>query len=217
MITKEQFKFQLIDLGLPSGTLWMDRNIGASSPSDYGLYFAWGETDGYTADEVGFDYSTQKYFEWKDYKFAIDDYFQLTKYCNREEWGFEGFVDKKSNLELDDDAAYQYTNGECSIPTKEELQELFDNTTSEWTTMDDVNGSLFTSKTNGNFIFIPAAGFGDTGSLLSIGDCSGIWSSSLDEGNASGAYFLLFSSYVATIKDYSRCNGFSVRGVKVKQ
>ena len=61
----KEFKYELIDLGLPSGTLWMDRNIGASSPEDAGLYFAWGETQGYTADEVG---RTRK-FIWKDYKF----------------------------------------------------------------------------------------------------------------------------------------------------
>ena len=56
----EDFKYQLIDLGLPSGTLWMDMNIGASSPEDAGLYFAWGETQGYIADEVG----KTKQFNW---------------------------------------------------------------------------------------------------------------------------------------------------------
>lgn len=49
----EDFKYELVDLGLPSGTLWMDRNISASSPEDAVLYFAWGETQGYTTDEVG--------------------------------------------------------------------------------------------------------------------------------------------------------------------
>ena len=42
--------FDYVDLGLPSGTLWAACNVGASKPSESGLYFAWGETQGYTAD-----------------------------------------------------------------------------------------------------------------------------------------------------------------------
>ena len=44
--------YHMVDLGLPSGTLWADRNVGATSPEDVGLYFAWGDTVGYTAEQV---------------------------------------------------------------------------------------------------------------------------------------------------------------------
>ena len=44
MTGKTKNDIQLIDLGLPSGTLWADRNIGAESPEDYGDYFRFGET-----------------------------------------------------------------------------------------------------------------------------------------------------------------------------
>lgn len=45
--------YRLVDLGLPSGTLWADRNIGAASPEDAGLYFQWGDTQGWRRDQVG--------------------------------------------------------------------------------------------------------------------------------------------------------------------
>lgn len=54
--------YEYVDLGLPSGTLWAKMNVGAESETDYGLYFAWGETQGYA------DAST-KAFSWADYKF----------------------------------------------------------------------------------------------------------------------------------------------------
>lgn len=44
---------EYVDLGLPSGTLWANMNVGANSETDNGLYFAWGETTGYTADQIG--------------------------------------------------------------------------------------------------------------------------------------------------------------------
>jgi len=59
---KSTLDYEYVDLGLPSGTLWAKCNIGANSETDYGLYFAWGETQGYA------DAST-KAFSWSDYKF----------------------------------------------------------------------------------------------------------------------------------------------------
>lgn len=45
--------YNMVDLGLPSGTLWADRNVGATSPEDFGSYFQWGDTNAYTFDGVG--------------------------------------------------------------------------------------------------------------------------------------------------------------------
>ena len=59
--------FDYIDLGLPSGTLWAACNVGASKPSDAGLYFQWGDTKGYTKEQVGTGNGQKKFF-WTDYK-----------------------------------------------------------------------------------------------------------------------------------------------------
>ena len=199
---------ELIDLGLPSGTLWMDRNVGASSPEDAGLYFAWGETTGYTADEVG----KTKQFSWDDYKYANGAYNKLTKYCNESSYGNDGYTDGLTTLETTDDAVLQNVH-KYSMPTKEQLQELIDGTTSTWTSQNGVNGRLFTSKTNGNSIFVPAAGYGYNGSMYNVGSYGGLWSSSLGGYNSNSAWHLYFYSDGVDLDYGSRCYGRSVRGV----
>ena len=205
----EESKYKLIDLGLPSGTLWMDRNIGASSPEDAGLYFAWGETIGYTADEVG----KTKRFSWDNYKYANGAYNKLTKYCNKSSYGNDGYTDSLTTLETTDDAVLQNVH-KYSMPTKEQLQELIDGTTSTWTSQNGVKGRLFTSKTNGNSIFVPAAGYGIYGSMHSVGSGGSLWSSSLNEDDANVAWGLYFYSDDVGLYGGDRCYGQSVRGVK---
>ena len=202
------WKCKMVDLGLTSGTLWMDRNVGASSPEDAGLYFAWGETIGYTADEVG----KTKQFSWDDYKYANGAYNKLTKYCNDSSYGNDGYTDDLTTLETTDDAVLQNVH-KYSMPTKEQLQELIDGTTSTWTSQNGVNGRLFTSKTNGNSIFVPAAGYGYYGSMDNVGSYGGLWSSSLGEDNTDYAWGLGFDSGGVDLDDDGRCNGLSVRGV----
>ena len=199
---------QLVDLGLPSGTLWMDRNVGASSPEDAGLYFAWGETNGYTADEVG----KTKQFSWEDYKYANGAYNKLTKYCNTSSYGNDGYTDDLTTLETTDDAVLQNVH-KYSMPTKEQLQELIDGTTSTWTSQNEVNGMLFTSKTNGNSIFVPAAGIGEDGAVYNVDSYGVLWSSSLLKSYADSAFRLYFISGDVVLDGVIRCNGLSVRGV----
>ena len=205
----EESKYKLIDLDLPSGTLWMDRNIGASSPEDAGLYFAWGETIGYTADEVG----KTKQFNWDDYKYANGAYNKLTKYCNKSSYGNDGYTDSLTTLETTDDAVLQNVH-KYSMPTKEQLQELIDGTTSTWTSQNGVNGRLFTSKTNGNSIFVPAAGHGYNGSMNDVGSYGHLWSSSLYGDSTNVAWYLAFDSGYVDLVSNGRCYGLSVRGVK---
>ena len=90
---------EYVDLGLPSGTLWATCNIGASSPEDYGYYFAWGETEPY--DENG----GKTTFNWSTYKWCNGDYNKITKYCDNSSYGNNGFTDGKTELDPDDDAA----------------------------------------------------------------------------------------------------------------
>ena len=147
-----------VDLGLPSGTKWAKMNVGASSETEAGLYFAWGETQGYTASQVGTG-DGQKAFNWSDYKYGTSSS-NLTKY---------NASDNKTHLELTDDAAAANMGGDWHMPTKEQCEELLNTTyvTNAWVTDyqgSGVNGRLFTSVSNGNTMFVPAAGYcGDGG------------------------------------------------------
>lgn len=204
MIQNESL-YEFVDLGLPSGTLWADRNVGASKPEEYGLYFAWGETQGYSG------ITDDKQFRWSDYKLCGGSSRTLTKYNNNSSYGT---VDTLTTLEQVDDAAYQSDNT-CRMPTSDELEELTANTTSTWETLNGVNGRRFTSKTNGNSIFVPAAGLCNDGSVYNVGSYGYLWNSSLDEYDSCLAWFLYFnSSSVSMYSSNSRCYGYSVRAVK---
>ena len=194
-----------VDLGLPSGTLWATMNVGASKPSDYGLFFQWGDTDGYTADQVG-RVDGQKYFGWDDYKWSIDGSdSNFSKYNE---------TDNKTVLELADDAANANMGGSWHMPTPDQIQELMDNTRSGWTTQDGVNGRLFTSKTDtSKSIFIPAAGYAWDGSVIGRGSSGYVWSSVLSSSGVDVGQYLVFGSGSAYLSNVHRNNGFSVRGV----
>ena len=190
---------EFVDLGLPSGTLWSTCNVGASNPSDFGLYFQWGDVESYTFGQVG----TKKNFslDWSDYKWGAAPNF--TKY---KRYG--------ATLELEDDAAHVNMGGDWHIPTTEQCQELIDNTTSEWTTQYGVNGELFTSKTDpSKSIFIPATGFAWDGSIHSSGSYGHVWSSVLNASSVYRGRNLSFGSGGAYLDINGRYGGFSVRGV----
>ena len=185
---------QWVDLGLPSGLLWCDRNIGASSPEDYGYRFAWGETN------------TKREYYWSSYRYCNGNCNKLTKYCTRNDYGNKGFTDGRTRLQAGDDAASYHKGSGARMPTKDEWQELLDNTTNEWTTRNGVNGRLFTSKKNGNSIFLPAAFLGD----------GFYWSSSLYTDRPSFAWHLNFGSKYVIIctHGFERAWGVSVRPVR---
>ena len=145
-----------VNLGLPSGTLWAACNVGATNPEDYGDYFAWGETKGYNAGKTSFDRSTYKWC--KD----GDDY-AITKYCTEKRYNHDGITDNKTELEPEDDAAYVNCGPEWRMP-----RELFNDnyTTTKGTKLNGVYGFKITSKTNGNSIFLPAAGYRHAGSFF---------------------------------------------------
>ena len=192
--------YDYVDLGLPSGTLWATRNVGADKPSDYGKYFQWGDTQGYTAEQVGKD----KQFSRADYKWNIDG-----SYSN-----FSKYTATGATLELEDDAANANMGGFWHMPTPTQINELINNTTSTWTTQDNVKGRLFTSKNDtSKSIFIPAAGGAWDGSVHGSGDLGCVWSSMLYTGNVDYGQNLGFSSGDAGLYYSYRFYGFSVRGV----
>lgn len=201
--------YEYVDLGLPSGTLWAKMNVGAKSETDYGLYFAWGETQGYTASQVG-NGEGQKAFSWNDYALTEDSGSTMSKY---------NATDGKTVLDAEDDAASVNMGGEWHMPTKEQCEELLNTTyvTNTWVKSyqsSGVNGRLFTSVSNGNTLFIPAAGDCSDGGVNDVGEWGDVWSSSLDTDGVNSAWSFSFDSDGAGFYDgVSRCNGLSVRGV----
>ena len=160
---------EAIDLGLPSGLKWGSFNLGASKPEEYGVYFAWGET------EPNGTYSAAVY------SLCDGDLTKLKKYVIHSDLGT---VDNLTTLEPSDDAASVLLKGNWRMPTKDDFQELLDNCDCSAAKENGVAGYKFTSKKNGNSIFLPAAGSGyNNGRTGLTGDTAGryilYWSSSL--------------------------------------
>lgn len=193
-----------IDLGLPSGTKWSCCNVGASRPEDYGDYFAWGETKPKTT-----------YDDWSTYKYCKGENYTLTKYCVHSWWGT---VDNKTELEPSDDAATANWGNNWQMPSLEQCEELINSsyTTTTWTTLNGVYGRKITSKSNGNSIFLPAAGYRNDASLNFAGSHGYYWSRSLSTSNSSGAYCLRFNPSIISTNHYVRYYGQSVRPVRVR-
>ena len=191
-----------VDLGLPSGLLWATCNVGADNPEDYGDYFAWGETQ------------PKDYYDWSTYQYCNGDYNTLTMYCNNSSYGYNGFTDNLTTLLPEDDAATANWGSDWRMPTKEEWQELYQNTTNTWTTQGGVNGRLFTAS-NGNSLFLPAAGYRDYGHLYDAGSWGNYWSSSLYTGSPYDAWSFYFGSDNYYMDYYGRYYGQSVRAVRV--
>ena len=195
---------EYVDLGLPSGTLWATCNVGASSPEDYGDYFAWGET---TPKEV---------YNWDTYTWCNGSYSTMTKYCTNSSLGYNGFTDGKTELDPEDDAAYVNWGPSWRMPTTEQQRELYENCSSVWTTQNGVNGRLFTGP-NGNTLFLPAAGDRWSGSLHGAGSWGSCWSRTLHSDCPYYAYGLYFDSGSVDWDYYNRDDGFTVRAVRVSQ
>ena len=188
---------EYVDLGLPSGLKWATCNVGASSPEDYGGYYAWGETE------------EKSNYEWSTYKWCNGSQSTLTKYCTNSSYGT---VDNKTVLDPQDDVAHVKWGGTWRMPTTAEFEELCDNCTWTWTTQNGVNGYKVTGP-NGNSIFLPAAGYRSGTKAYYRGGYGYNWSSSLTGFSSSWAVHLYF--YSGYHKWYYNCRyyGQSVRPV----
>jgi hypothetical protein len=212
---ENQSGYQMIDLGLPSGIKWADKNVGATSPEDAGLYFQWGDTVGYTADQVGLD----KVFRMDNCKFYTSS--NITKYNDE---------DKLTKLETEDDAATANMGSQYRMPTIREISELINNTTLTFIDLygneydkqyvydnkpiksGKLKGVRFTGS-NGNSIFVPAAGWCDSSVLKVVNNTCNLWSSTLGDG-PNVARYLTFSRLGSAFVDSNyRYYGKSVRGV----
>ena len=192
---------EYVDLGLPSGLLWATCNVGADTPEGYGDYFAWGET------------TPKDTYNWSTYQHCNGSQNTLTKYCNNSGYGYNGFTDNLTTLLPEDDAATANWGNGWRMPTLEEWQELYNYTSGTWTTQNGVYGWLFTAA-NGNSLFLPAAGYRGSSSLLNAGSYGGYWSSSLYADGPRYAWDFYFFSGASYISGHYRDIGQSVRPVR---
>ena len=178
-----------VDLALPSGLLWCEHNVGASTPYEHGLYFSWGNVIGH-AEGSGYDFSDAVYAQTPGATLA-------------------------GNIPVNNtyDMARHNMGAPCRLPTSGEFTELNNNCDSEWTDEDGVAGRRFTSRINGNSIFFPASGdYGGT-SLYNRGSRGYYWSSTWY--SESGARSLGFNSAgVDPQGNNLRRLGFSARAVQ---
>ncbi len=181
-----------IDLGLPSGTKWCCCNVGASTPEDYGGYYAWGETSEKSVSDLdtyayGY-YDSDGWICWTN----IGSDIAGTGY----------------------DAATVNMGAPWRMPSTAQQQEIINNCSRQWTTQNGVNGILVTGR-NGGQIFLPAAGLRYDNELSHLGSRGYYWSSSLYPYYDGNAYYLYFNSDSRYRYDYwGRYVGQSVRAVR---
>ena len=200
---------QAVDLGLPSGIRWASCNVGATTPEGYGYYFAWGETE------------SKKDYSWETYKYAnVGEFYhhKFTKYCTDASSGDNGFIDNKTVLEPEDDAATANWGDVWRMPTDAEWTELREQCTWTWTAQNGMNGYQVASKTNGNSIFLPAAGFRDGNAAPYVAGRRGYYgSSSLLENSSDDVWIVTFNHEKVERDNDKRNKGLSVRPVQDKQ
>ena len=228
-----------VDLDLTSGTKWAKMNVGASSEKDAGLYFAWGETQGYTASQVGTG-EGQKAFSWSDYAWTEDNDSTMSKY---------NATDNKVTLDEADDAAAANMGGDWHMPNRAQCIELFKETKNGFVTnagaftqyaWSDSNGyssptsttatisnwdtagyfffkNSYTSVTDAisaeDYLFVPAAGRCEGGEVYLVGIRGYVWASALSSENVESAWYFYFDSDEAGVDYDYRFVGRSVRGV----
>ncbi len=190
-----------VDLGLPSGTIWATRNVGASVPEDYGDYFAWGETE------------PKSVYDWVTYKWTYYDANGDLKFSKYNTGSYYGAVDNKTELDPSDDAACAHYPG-GRMPSLEQIQELIDNCHWQWTQRIDVKGQLVTGP-NGNTMFLPAAGGRWYESLVDVGSHGYFWSRTLHSDFPNYAYGLDVRSAGGYWRSLNRYGGHAVRAVRV--
>ena len=222
-----------VDLGLPSGLLWAKCNVGASTEEEAGLYFQWGDTQGYTAEQIG-NGEGQKAFSNADYKFYADG--EYTKYNSS---------DGKTVLDPEDDAVHVNMGGNWRMPTYEEYKELYGNTDVYFVPVEgkeikahgtpDINedgkygfeweeeisynlpmrGLKFVKRGDtSTYLFFPAAGGALEGALGSVGRLVGAWSSSRSASREEHAWECYGNYADCGLSALTRLTGLALRGVR---
>jgi hypothetical protein len=221
--------YAYVDLGLPSGVKWATMNIGATSVTDFGKYYAWGETKPQASNT----------YDWSSYKWCDGTETSMTKYCTKMSYGT---VDNKTVLDPEDDAAVQNWGGVWRMPTNVELEELVNNCYWVWTSSYNNSGVdgciVYAAKSPSDkgqvagfgktpssdyslldaHVFLPAAGYCFDGLFCTVeifGSVGTYWSSSIYERENDKAGYIGFISDDCSIicGSFVRSCGFSVRAV----
>ena len=233
--TPQPIEYKMIDFGLPSGLLWADKNIGASTEEEAGLYFQWGDTQGYTAEQIGTG-AGQKAFTTADYKFSIDGSSKnFSKYNS---------TDGKTVLDPEDDGVKAYMGGDWRMPTYDDYKELYDNADVyfvpvegeeikaqgspwlyengayifEWEEQIDsdlpMKGLKFAKRGDAStYLFFPSVGVASDGDLDSVGLLTGAWSSSRRALNYAFAWSGSGNYANCGVDSNDRYSGCVLRGV----
>lgn len=222
--------YEYVDLGLPSGLLWAKYNVGATSEEEAGLYFQWGDTQGYTVEQVG-NGEGLKPFKWADYKWSVDGSSSNFSKYNKS--------DRKVVLDPEDDAAHVNMGGNWRMPTYNECKELCLNTdiylvptegeeiqgtaqeqsgivTINWASraQGTLKGVKFYKKGDKQtYMFVPASGAADGGSMQGVGQYGRLWSSSLYSSIVLYAWLFYFDVNRGSVGSGNRYRGVPVRGV----
>ena len=187
--------YEFVDLGL--SVKWATMNLGATSPEEYGDYYAWGETQ------------TKDAYDWNNYQWSDDGCKTFTKYNTGKDYGT---VDNRTMLDFADDAARASWGGTWRLPTRDELEELCEQCTWTKATQKGVKGYKVTGP-SGKSIFLPAAGYRSESSLVNDGSMGYYWSSSLNAATPLYAYFLHFNSDGVHWNYSERYRGRPIRAV----
>ena len=209
---------QMVDLGL--SIKWADRNIGASSPFDYGSYYAWGETGfknayGWESYQLLKNRDRIKNHKNKNLQQNLNE--EIIKNLRFGKYNTQrvfGSVDNKTRLEETDDVAHIKWGKNWRMPTMAEWEELLSQCRWEWTIINSVWGYKVIGP-NGNSIFLPASGLRDLVRNSQRGkDTAGnYWSSALKADAPYLAYGLQFSPRNRNSSYGERCLGLSIRPV----
>ena len=200
---KNIMEYKAIDLGLPSGRLWADKNVGAEKETDYGRYFQWGDTVGY---------NDASHSNWENCPGNDEK--------SMERWDGEnlnivtGMEDSTKILKPEVDAATVNMGSEWRMPTIEDCTELMNNTNYEVAEINGVKGEKFIHKNDpSKYIFLPFAGFAADGSFGGQGVGGDVWISSVYSDDPECAYYM--GAYEFDYGDYvgNRFYAFPIRGV----
>ena len=235
-VYKSAQQYEYVDLGLPSGLLWAKCNVGATTEEEAGLYFQWGDTQGYAAEQIG-NGEGQKPFNWSDYKFSIDG--SSTNFSK-----YNG-TDGKTVLDLEDDGVRATMGGDWRMPTYDDYKELYDNTdvyfvpvegeeikaqgTPSYNDDDQygfkweeyigsslrMKGLKFAKRGDAStYLFFPAVGWASGGALIGVGNSARAWSSSRSASRVEYAWDCSSGSSSSGVFADDRVVGLVLRGVR---
>lgn len=202
---------EYVDLGITDEQgrpiYWAKCNIGAGSPENFGLYFAWGDTEGHSSNGINGTQPDGYSYDWAHAPFNNGSSTFNNSYFRT----IEDVVSPGGVLAPEYDAAHVKWGGDWRMPTKEEQDAL--RARCLWTWNEDKHGFTVTGS-NGNSIFLPAVGNRYESALVGAGSNGPYLSSSIDDRTSGRAYVLLFfSNGTVYYTSVDFCYGYTVRPV----